>query len=122
MKKNSKKEKLAKQTPRRNACPTLSGYAQKKSKMSEKAMRNSELYRSEYMAANYRQFSLRIRPDSDLDIIAHLDDGEKVPNLTEYIKNLILADIYKDDAREKDSSGRPIEVARQFKELRAQGC
>lgn len=104
-----KMEKLNKATPRRNASekePSI--------KMTKEQIKNFREYQRNYVNVTYRQYSIRFRADTDADVIAFLDDAEKVPNLTNYLRRVILAEIYKDDPREKDLNGRPYEVIAEF--------
>lgn len=87
------------------------------SSSTKKMTANGRKYQGEYNNLTYRPYCFRFRPDTDLDICEYLD-GDKINNLTGYLRKLILADIYKDDPREKDSNGRPIELVEQYKVLK----
>lgn len=101
-------KKLSKETPRRNQS-TRDNVAKKE--MTPEQIKNFREYQRKFIDVTYRQYSIRFRSDRDADIIAYIDDSNNIPNLTNYIRRKILEDLYKDDSREKDINGRPIEVA-----------
>lgn len=82
-----KMEKLEKQTPRR--VPNKGSEIGTKKPLKGKALKNFRQYQKDFLAANYRQYSVRFRPDKDQEIIALLDDETKVPNLTQFLRELI---------------------------------
>ena len=101
-------EKVKKETGRRNASKNEEYVGVQ---MTEEQLANYRAYQKKFIEFTYRQYSIRFRADSDADVIAYLDDEKKVPNLTNMLRRVVLAEIYKDDPREKDLNGRPIEVA-----------
>lgn len=101
-------EKVKKETGRRNASKNEEYVGVQ---MTEEQLANYRAYQKKFIELTYRQYSIRFRADSDADVIAYLDDEKKVPNLTNMLRRVVLAEIYKDDPREKDLNGRPIEVA-----------
>lgn len=100
-------KKLSKETPRRNQS-TRDDVVKKE--MTPEQIKNFREYQRKFIDVTYRQYSIRFRSDRDADIIAYIDDSNNIPNLTNYIRRKILEDLYKDDPREKDINGRPIEV------------
>ena len=100
-------EKVKKETGRRNASKNEEYVGVQ---MTEEQLANYRAYQKKFIELTYRQYSIRFRADSDADVIAYLDDEKKVPNLTNMLRRVVLAEIYKDDPREKDLNGRPIEV------------
>lgn len=100
-------KKLSKETPRRNQS-TRDDVVKKE--MTPEQIKNFREYQRKFIDVTYRQYSIRFRSDRDADIIAYIDDSNNIPNLTNYIRRKILEDLYKDDPREKDINGRPVEV------------
>ena len=107
-------KKLRKETDRRNGRKANKNEDYVGVQMTEKKLADYREYQRKFIELTYRQYSIRFRADSDADVIAYLDDAEKVPNLTNMIRRVVLAEIYKDDPREKDLNGRPIEVAYKY--------
>ena len=103
-----------KESPRRNASTKNE---EKRTQTAEQKSRFRE-YQKNYVNNVYRQYSLRFRADMDADVIAYLDDPKINPNLTNKIRQMVLAEIYKDDPREKDLNGRPYEVVAEFQKAK----
>ena len=103
-----------KESPRRNASTKNE---EKRTQTAEQKSRFRE-YQKNYVSNVYRQYSLRFRADMDADVIAYLDDPKINPNLTNKIRQMVLAEIYKDDPREKDLNGRPYEVVVEFQKAK----
>lgn len=110
----TKLTKLSKTTPRRNA----SKIKNSKSKMNAEQTKSFGVYQKKYIRVTYRQFSMRFRGDTDADVIEFLDNADNVPNLTNFLRKAALAEIYKDDPREKDLNGRPYEVIDEYEKVK----
>ncbi len=110
----TKLKKLTKENAKRNAVEQPKSTYQ----LSEEQTKKFREYQKSYIDVTYRQYCLRFRGDTDADIIAYLDDPEKVPNLTGMVRRMILEKIYEDDPREKDPNGRPYEVVKEFEKDR----
>lgn len=107
-------QKLNKTTPRRNA----SKIKNSKSKMNDEQTKRFGVYQKKYIRLTYRQFSMRFRSDTDADVIEFLDNADNVPNLTNFVRRAALAEIYKDDPREKDLNGRPFEIIAEYEKVK----